>query len=498
VVTASGRVRGAWEGGVAVFRGIPFAAPPVGADRFAAPRAAARWDGVRDAVAFGPSVPQEMPAASVDGAEDAGGEWLTVNVWTPEADPHAGRAVMVWIYGGAYKYGSSSDAGYDGRLFASEGDVLLVTFNYRVGMEGFAAIEGAPANRGLLDQVAALAWVQENIAAFGGDPERVTVFGESAGGGSIAALLAMPAARGLFRAAIIQSVPGPYLSGALAADIGRELAAELGLRPTVEDLGRVEPGKLATAGAGLTPRMGEYAGRWGAVAHTVTPFSPVVDGEVLPRSPWEALADGAARDVSLIVGHNRDECRLFLFFAGQLGKASDEAASEMLRVMGPGADPEGAYRAALPDASAALLYERVQSDWLFRMPSLRLAEAQIAGGGTAHVYELTYSALTNGGALGACHGLDVPLVFGVFGGLGAMLLGPRPSAEVRALSACWRRAWTSFARSGDPGWPAYDLAQRTTCVIDVEPTIAAYPEEISRRLWGEYVFDTLPLINVAT
>ena len=430
--------------------------------------------------------------------DDENCEWLTVNVWSPGVDPGAGRAVMVWIYGGAYKYGSSSDAGYDGRLFALEGDVVLVTFNYRVGMEGFAAIEGAPANRGLLDQVAALAWVRENIAAFGGDPEQVTVFGESAGGGSIAALLAMPAARGLFRAAIIQSVPGTYLSGELADDIGRELAAELGLRATVEDLGRVEPGRLATAGAGLTPRMVEYAGRWGAVAHTVTPFSPVVDGEVLPRSPWEALADGAARDVSLIVGHNRDECRLFLFFAGQLGTASDEVASSMLRVMGPGADPEGAYRAAMPDASAALLYERVQSDWLFRMPSLRLAEAQIAGGGRAHVYELTYSALTNGGALGACHGLDVPLVFGVFGGLGTMLLGPRPSEEVRALSAWWRRAWTGFARSGDPGWPAYDLAQRTTCVIDVEPAVVPYPEEVSRRLWGEYVFDTLPLINVAS
>jgi para-nitrobenzyl esterase len=493
VVTASGRVRGAWEGGVAVFRGIPFAAPPVGPNRFAAPRAAVRWDGVRDAVAFGPSVPQEMPVPPAVGADD---EWLTVNVWTPEADPRAGRAVMVWIYGGAYKYGSSSDAGYDGRLFAGEGGVVLVTLNYRVGMEGFAAIEGAPANRGLLDQVAALAWVRENIAAFGGDPEQVTVFGESAGGGSVAALLAMPAARGLFRAAIIQSVPGPFLSGELAADIGRRLAAELGLRPTVEDLAQLEPGKLATAGASLTPRMSEYAGRWGVVAHTVTPFSPVVDGEVLPCSPWRALADGAARDVQLIVGHNRDECRLFLFFAGQLGQASDEQASEMLRVMGPGSDPERAYRTALPDASAALLYERVQSDRLFRMPSLRLAEAQIAGGGRAHVYELTYSALTSGGALGACHALDVPLVFGVFGGLGTMLLGPRPSAEVQALSAWWRRAWTTFARSGDPGWPAYDLARRTTCVIDVETTTAAYPEEVSRQLWKSYVFDTLPLINI--
>ena len=274
IATVSGWVRGTREEGLAVFRGIPFAAAPVGPNRFAEPRPAARWDGVRDAVAFGPSVPQEMAepiGASAGGADD---EWLTVNVWTAEADSRALRPVMVWIYGGAYKFGSSADPSYDGRLLAGEGGVVLVTLNYRVGMEGFAAIEGAPANRGLLDQVAALEWVRENIAAFGGDPEQVTVFGESAGAGSVAALLAMSTARGLFRRAIVQSLPGTYFSSELAADIGRQLAAELGLRATVEDLARLEPGKLATAGAGLTPRMREYARQWGAVAYTGTPFSP--------------------------------------------------------------------------------------------------------------------------------------------------------------------------------------------------------------------------------
>ena len=492
VVTASGRVRGKREGELAVFRGIPFAAPPVGPDRFAAPRPAARWDGVRDAVAFGPPVPQETPEPVTDSAGD---EWLTVNVWTPAPDSRALRPVMVWIYGGAYKYGSASQGSYDGRLLAAEGDVVVVTFNYRVGMEGFAAIEGAPANRGLLDQVAALEWVRENIAAFGGDPELVTVFGESAGAGGVAALLAMPAARGLFRRAIAQSVPSTYFSGELADDIGRELAAGLGLRPTVRDLGQLEPGKLATAGALLALRMREYEQRWGVVAYTTTPFSPVVDGEVLPRSPWRALADGAAREVELIVGHTRDEYRLFLGFAGQLGKITEEQAGEMLRAMGPGSDPEGAYRAALPEASAELLYERVQSDWLFRMPSLRLAEAHVGAGGSAHVYDLTYAAPANGGALGACHGMDVSLTFGVFDrlGLGGMLFGPDVPPEAEAISAWWRRAWTNFATTGDPGWPGYDTARRSTCVIDVEPTTAAYPEEVSRQLWEQEVFDTLPL-----
>ena len=496
VGTASGRVRGTREGKLAVFRGIPFAAPPVGPDRFAAPRPAAPWDGVRDAVAFGPTVPQETPEPVAGYGSDGSDEWLTVNVWTPEPDARAARPVMVWIYGGAYKYGSSSQPDYDGRLLVGENDVLLVTLNYRVGMEGFAAIEGAPANRGLLDQVAALEWVRENIAAFGGDPGRVTVFGESAGAGSIAALLAMPAARGLFQRAIAQSVPGTYFSSELAADIGRRLAGELGLRPTIADLAQLEPGKLATAGALLTPRMREYAREWGTVASTITPFSPIVDGEVLPRSPWQALADGAAREVELIAGHNRDEYRLFLGFDKKLGQVSEEEASEMLRVMGPGPEPETAYRTAFPDASAELLYERVQSDRLFRMPTLRLAEAHVAGGGKAHVYELTYPAPTEGGALGACHGLDVPLVFGVFGRLGAMLFGPDPSPEAHALSAWWRRAWTAFATTGDPGWPEFDAARRTTCVIDVERTTAAYPEEISRRLWERHAFDASPLVGI--
>ncbi|MHC5907826.1 carboxylesterase/lipase family protein [Streptomyces sp. S6] len=491
VLTSSGRVRGRQEEGLAVFRGIPFAAAPTGENRFMAPRAADAWDGVRDAGEFGPSAPQQTPEPMAV----AGDEWLTVNVWTPEPDPAAQRPVMVFIHGGAYLQGSSAQPTYSGRLLASEGGVVLVTLNYRLGMEGFAAIEGAPANRGLLDQVAALTWVRENIAVFGGNPERVTVFGESAGAGSVAALLAMPTARGLFRRAITQSVPGAFLSAELAADVGRELASGLGVRPTVEELGKIEPGTLATAGAVLGPRVREFARRWGRLAYTVTPFFPVIDGEVLPYVPFTALADGAARDVELVVGHNRDEFRLFEAMLGQLGKVTAEQTGEMLRMLGSGADPEGAYRAAFPGASDEALFEWVQSDWLFRIPSLRLAEAQIVGGGRAHVYEMTYPAPANGGVLGSCHGLDVPLVFGIFGAedTSRMMLGDEPPAEALAISAWWRRAWTTFAESGDPGWPTYAPQERATCVIDVERAVAAYPEEVSRQLWKEHRFDALPL-----
>jgi para-nitrobenzyl esterase len=492
-MTGAGTVRGRCERGLAVFRGIPYAQPPVGEARFAAPRAVARWDGVREAFAFGPPPPQEPmgPETTPPGSLPIGDDWLTVNVWTPDADPAARRPVMVWIHGGAYKFGSADDPAYDGSRLSRDGDLVVVTLNYRVGIEGFARIEGAPANRGLLDQVAALEWVRENITAFGGDPERVTVFGESAGAGSVAALMTMERAKGLFRRAVAQSVPGTFFSDELAGDIAETLAGELALRPTVADLSGVDPRKLPGAGAAVTARMREYAHRWGPVALTPTPFSPVVDGEVLTATPWEALADGAARDVELIVGHNRDEYRLFVLLDGLFGRVDEGLASRALALFGPTPDAEQAYRAAFPDASPEYLFELVQSDWLFRMPSLRLAEAQVAGGGRAHVYELTWSAPANGGVLGACHALDVPLTFGVYEGLGAMLIGPTPSPETEALSARFRSAWTSFAATGDPGWPAYDPERRLVQLLDAEPAVAAYPEEVSRRLWERHPFAAL-------
>ncbi|MGW8064975.1 carboxylesterase/lipase family protein [Streptomyces ziwulingensis] len=495
VRTVSGAVRGRTADGLAVFRGIPFAEAPVGEARFAAPRPARPWEGVRDAYAFGPPPPQDTGLAGPAGALPEGDDWLTVNVWTPAPDPAARRPVMVWIYGGAYKLGHSGSPGYDARRIAADGDLVVVTLNYRLGMEGFAHIEGAPANRGLLDQVAALEWVRDNIAAFGGDPDQVTVFGESAGAGSVASLMAMPRAAGLFRRAIAQSVPGTFFSDALARDIGAALADEIGLRPTVADLCAVAPDQLVEAGQALAPKMPRNVARWGQAAPTVTPFSPVVDGDVLPVTPWQALVSGSSRDVDLVVGHNRDENRLFTAMAGKLGRISGERASAALGLYAPGG--EAAYRAAFPDASANDLYERVQTDWLFAMPSLRLAEAHLAGGGRSHVYELTWPAPADGGALGACHALDVPLLFGTFqADLGLLLFaGAEPSAEALALSARIRASWTAFARTSDPGWPAYDTQRRLVQVLDAEPVVAPDPQEASRRLWEGYEFGALPLLK---
>ena len=498
VSTRAGRVRGRHENGVAVFRGIPFAEPPDGQRRFQAPEPTAPWEGVRPATEFGPPSPQasapeapgnpETPAAPAATADPAAG-WLTVNVWTPY--PGADRLpVMVWIYGGAYMFGASAEPGYDGTPFAQAGAVF-VSLNYRVGTEGFALLPGAPANRGLLDAVAALTWVKENIQSFGGDPDNVTVFGESAGAGVIAAMLAMDRARGLFKRAIAQSVPGTFFARELAEDIARAIAREAGLPNEFAALAGADPMRLVNAQSTVAARLKDFP-QWGGVSLTITPFSPVIDGEVLPRSPWRALLGGAASDVELLTGHNRDEYRLFIAAEGRLGKITDEEATATLNAFAPGHDGPAAYRKAFPDADPSALYELIFSDWLFRMPTLHLAQAHAASGGRTFLYELT--ARAPGGPFGACHALDVPLVFGRVGpGLGEAMFGPSLPAGFVTLGDTMRREWVSFAATGDPGWSAYGTEHRTTRVYDLQPDVLSYPEETSMHLWERHQFDALNL-----
>ncbi|MER7245229.1 carboxylesterase family protein [Kribbella sp. NPDC000426] len=478
VRTTTGLVRGRSENGLAVFRGIPFASPPVGVLRFAAPQPADAWDGVREVFEFGPPPPQSLVLGPSSNPA-TGDDWLTVNVWSP--DLGAALPVMVWVYGGAYAIGQSGDPSYDGTRLAGEGDVVVVTFNHRLGVDGFGQVEGAPANRGLLDQVAALEWVRVNITGFGGDPANVTVFGESAGAGSIAALLAMPRAAGLFRRAITQSAPGTFFSKPFAVDIATEIASLLDCAPTVEDLRSIPTADLVAASDTLATAMDSYVDRWGAAAYLGIPFAPVVDGDVLPRTPFEALADGAGRNVELITGHTRDEYRLLLAADGRLGNLTDDDAATALQMLAP----EG-YGEAYPDATAEQLYELVHSDWLFRMPSHRLAEAQVAGGGRAYVYELAWPDT----GLGACHGLDVPLVFGTTPLLG-FLLDPSEMPDADQVSQLFRAAWTAFAHTGDPGWPEYETTNRRTARFTTELSVTAYPEETSRQLWASHGFGPL-------
>jgi para-nitrobenzyl esterase len=497
VRTQSGMVRGKVEDGVAVFRGIPFAAPPVGPLRFQAPAPPAPWDGIREADVFGPPPPQARlgppPPTSAGPVRHDPADWLTVNVWTPDPG-RAGLPVMVWIHGGAYRFGAASDPDWDGTSLARTGAVM-VSANHRVGVEGYAQLDRAPANRGLLDIVATLRWVRENIANFGGDPANVTVFGESAGAGAVASLMVMPAASGLFARAVAQSIPGTFFTPALARDISTELLAPLGVAPSASALADVAVEKLVDAVVQLDPRMTSFH-RWGLVAHTPTPFSPVVDGDVLPIDPWAGLAAGAGREVPLLVGHNRDEWRLFLVVGGLLGTVTDEIATATMEAFGPGPDAAANFRAAYPEAGPEELYVLARSDRMFRMPSLHLAAAQTAGGGRCHFYELTWATPAGGGVLGACHGLDIPLVLGALDkGLAGLFVGDPPLAEAVELSAQMQGAWRAYARDGDPGWAPYDDEQRLTRVFDSDGRggVRPYPEEASRRLWAGTRFSVVDL-----
>ncbi|WP_433685001.1 carboxylesterase/lipase family protein [Nocardia sp. CA-119907] len=494
--TTAGVVRGRWENAIAVFRGIPYAEPPFGSRRFGAPVRVQRWDGIRDALEFGPPVPRASNVGAAmssvsgnvgDGSEDC----LTLNVWSPDLGA-AGLPVMVWIQGGTYLENNSANPDCDGATLAGSG-VVVVSMNYRVGADGFGRIDGAPDNRGILDQIAALGWVQDNIAGFGGDPANVTVFGESAGAACIAALLVMPMAAGLFRRAISQSMPGTYFSERLATAISTTIAAQLGVQATVDELARFPPRALTDATDAVIQKMPEFVESWGPMALTPTPFSPVVDGDVLPRAPWRALADGAARDIDLLIGHTRDEYRLYTSRPG--GEPTDARITAAFDHLTPSTDGSRRYRTAYPDATPGQRFEVLNSDWLFRMPSLHLADAAHVGGGPVWFYELAWSFNSEEGA---SHCLDFLLVFGTLSPEDVRAhrsAHPNAANEITDVAHTMRTDWVSFATTGKPVWAPYDPHTRTTRVYNTEPTTQPYPEERSRRIWSTHRFDTLDLAH---
>ena len=482
VATRAGKVRGSEQGGVRVFRGIPYAQPPVGPLRFAAPVPHDGWDGVRDALEFGPPPPQPELVTPTD-------EWLTVNVWTPSSSA-IGLPVMVWIHGGRFTSGSADDPAYDGARLAA-GGVIVASINYRVGVEGYMLIDGAPPNRGLLDQIAGLRWVNENIAAFGGDPGNVTVFGESAGAASVALIACAPPAVGLLRRGITESVPAVMFGVDLAGDIAGMIAGQVGRRPTLSGLAAVPAKDLVDAATEVEASALGREDRWGygrAVRGAI--FGPVVDGTAVPTSPWRAMASGAARDVEMIIGHNRDEYNIVIAGAGGPSTVTEAATERALRTLPP--RPTGAedYRAAHPGAGHAELYQIVCSDFVYRMPSLHLAQAHAAAGGRTYLYEFCWDATP----IGAAHTVEIPAVFGTLDSpYGAQLYGTPPPPRAVALSDDMGRAWRSFAANGDPGWPPYDATDQLTRVFGAESTVVRYPEQVSQAIWAGYEFEPFPL-----
>ncbi|MGW2888187.1 carboxylesterase/lipase family protein [Streptomyces griseoruber] len=488
VTTAQGAVRGRRQGDTLTFLNIPYAAPPRGAGRFALPQPHGPWDGVRDATAPGPNAPQsERKLGNVEMTPYFGTGWsrgedyLTVNVWTPAAE-RGDLPVMVFVHGGGFVAGSTRSAMYDGSAFARDG-VVLVTLNYRLGIAGFLDIPGAPANRGLLDVVAALRWVRENIAAFGGDPHNVTLFGQSAGATTVGGVLATPEAAGLFRRAIVQSGSGlGAFTTEQAALVTKAAAEALGIAPHVDAFADVSDERLIEAASQLAG-IDLQTETHGDPLIGLSPFSLVLDTQ-----PAVSVAAGLSADVDLLVGTNTEEGNLYLVPVGKYATSTAADVDEAAARSHPNpAQLVETYRKSRPEASHAELRSAIMADALFGAGSRALAGAHATHPKSAtYTYEFAWRSKALDGELGATHAVELPFVFDLverpeLNGPNALLGPDKPPAD---LATRVHEAWIRFARTGDPGWDPYDTERRATMRIDAEWTQVDDPRSQERQVWS--------------
>jgi len=494
VATASGKVEGIQtKNGVLAFLGIPFAQPPKGDLRFAPPVEVTPWDGVLAAKKSGPAAPQPSdPAAKFTQDEDC----LNLDIWTPGVDGRK-RPVIVYIHGGAFMLDRSGEPTYDGANISKRGDIVLASINYRLGALGFlyldafgAEYKGSGSN-GLLDQVLALRWVKNNIARFGGDPDNITVMGESAGAESIFALMSMPQIKGLFQKAIAQSGPFNMFrtreeAASLTADFMEICKKKYGVTD-VAGLRKLKPQELIDAqedliakGSVLCPRI----------------WMPVIDGTVIPKEPFAAIQDGAAAGIALLNGTNCDEYCFWIqfkpsmqseplsqffseipWFASKLGDRKQEVMDFYnKRNPTPGSD-----KSSIPSSVA------YATDAMFLVPHIKASEAQ-AKHAKVWMYRFDWKSRAEE-YLNACHGVELPFVFKTFdSGSGCGLAGPNPPM---GLSDAMQDAWISFARTGDPNhkglpeWPAYEPAHRATMIFDTKSKTVEDPNPEVRQLFKD-------------
>jgi para-nitrobenzyl esterase len=507
--TAAGSIRGVEEDGVWAFKGIPYAGNPSGRLRWRPPEPVSGWTGVRDADRFGPISPQPRPVPAMSIAGDptfSDEDCLNLNVWT-RSSIGANRPVLVWIHGGSFMSGSGSSVLYRGDRLARLGDVVVVTINYRLGALGFVAhtqlaTEGGFGNWGLLDQLTALRWVQENISEFGGDPRNVTVFGESAGAISICGLLSSPASKGLFHRAVIESGPPACGSGSWGirrAEKFASIVSEGGGSGTGGDretgapgagfdrrwLERVSPERLVEAAQRLEPDGSELP----------LAFLPIVDGGVLEGSPVDIVRKGDGHAVPLLIGTNRDECTFFALSDRRAASLDDESLRRRVGSLVGAEIATGmieTYRKARDDRAEAIssiaIWTAITTDLVFRIPSLAFAEAQIQSGAPVYSYLFTWSSPFLGGILGSAHALEVPFVFGTVAERAVQpYSGGGPAAE--SLSRSIMSSWLSFASSGDPScdeigeWPAYDTDRRPTMILGERSGVECDPRSPERQQW---------------
>ncbi len=505
VKTAQGDVRGIQQRDVHAFLGVPYAAPPVGRLRYHPPVPPAAWSGVRDASAYGPvCLQQAMPGlfGQIGTPVSApGDDCLNLNVWTP--DPGAAALpVLFWIHGGAFYGGSGVDAVYNGSAFARDG-VVCVTINYRLGVQGFCNFAGhfpglaESGNVGILDQIAALEWVRDNIAAFGGDPSNVTIAGESAGGMSVGTLLATPQARALFRRAVPQSGAGHNgISAPTASMIAGHLLDQLAVRPgDLDDLLSRSAQQVLDAQVKLSDELAATRDpeRFGEAAASAMAFQPTFGTEIVPMRPIDAIAAGAAADVDVLVGTTSEEALVFIvdlrdIFNEPLVEATLDAvmASSGRR----GRDVLDVYRKNRSGCQPHELAAAVETDRMFRLPAIRLADAQCVHNPNTRMYQFTWRSTVMDGALGACHFLEVPFVFDQLDNDQARgIAGDPPQALADKVHA----AWVAFAKTGDPqhaglpAWPCWNASDRPTMLLDLTATVVDDPGADERALWDGVV-----------
>jgi len=496
VTLALGQLEGIRQEGLAIFRGVPFAAPPVGERRWQPPQPVEPWKGVSRADRFGMTAPQNpMLGGLMEEAEPEpqNEDCLYLNIWSPGLD-NKRRPVMVWIHGGAFTIGSGSSPMYDGSVFALRNDVVVVTLNYRLNLLGFLNLKEvtggripATGNEGLLDQVAALKWVQKHIAAFGGDPGNVTIMGESAGSMSIACLLTMPAAQGLYHKAILESGVGNTATSLDdAAQVGRLFLEVTGISgDDVKALHALTVEQLLAAEIELRKRL---ASPWEPMRITVT--APVIDGEVIDQIPTKAIAMGVAKDIPLIIGSNLDEWKLFIMGEPHVKKIDRAQIVERLGHFIPsGCAGEIVERYCQArarrgdDTSPLEILSAISTDLMFRMPALQMIEAQQEHNPAVFNYLFTYKSPVFGGMLGACHALEIGFVFATHDDF---FCGTGPEAD--KLSETIQDAWTSFARTGNPScaalgeWAIYG-DDRMTMILDTQCHLEPAPYEEERQAW---------------
>jgi para-nitrobenzyl esterase len=503
IETTSGKVRGIAGRGVNVFKGIPYAGPAVDARRFAPPIKAEPWPGVCDAFEYGPTAMQDPDAIAlppellallpIREAIPMDENCLVLNVWTPAVNDGRKRPVMFWCHGGAFIVGSGSSAWYDGANLCRKGDVVVVTINHRLGAFGYLHLEdlgsnqfASSGNAGMLDIVAALEWVRDNIARFGGDPDNVTIFGESGGGAKVSVLMAMPAARGLFHKAIIQSGPAvEMMSRADATEMAGQVLADLGIDPKrVDELRRIPANRLLNAQMAVLKKINlmSFANR------RRVGFNPVIDGINLPAGPFAPAAPAVSSSVPLMIGTNKDEMTLFFAFAPWMEGMDDAALPERVQMfVGERGDSlVEQYKRARPYDSPRDLMMAIATDAGMRIPSLTIADRKAAqNGAPVFVYLFTWETPVLGGRLKSPHALEIPFVFDTLES--APLTGDSPTRF--ALVDKMSRTWLAFARTGNPNnpaiplWPSYSSSERATMIFDNECRAVNDPYQQERVAW---------------